>query len=293
MPGDPPAISLDDIVPILLEELRYEKNLPAKAFHKVAYFIHQSIGENSDLESDIELFWYKYGTCVRTSDAQGVSIRKTGGANEVVFHQDQLEQELDETSRKDVKQAVSDAVSMYYRMGLEKITDKQYGQAPHKAQKHYRDLDREIQNTISSSGKETTYFNRQKLRRLLTNFVNTFPTDHFPDLRGPLMQTQSLVSERLDNENAVVGDIDEILDTFWSLFCVDLAVKTATNVNADKILRDLQIGQPAEKKEKLRRDLDRYESNLLHISKDGPAITSASDAVMASRLDFEKVASDD
>jgi len=293
MSSNSPQITLDDVAPILLGELSYGNTLPAKAFHKISYFVHESLQDHPELESDIEIFWYKYGTCVRTSNTQGVSIRKTGDSNEVIFHENQMESVLDSETDREVRDSVSDAVSMYYRLGLDGITDEQYEQAPHQIQRRYRALDQSIQGVIKGAGKETANFNRENLRQLQAEFTNSFPTNLYPHLRSPLLQTQSLISERLDNEDAAIGDIEEISDTFWTLFCFDLAAETATNVNPETVLKDLQVEDPEDRKRKLRQDLDRFEAEYLHVSKSGPLQTKAADALMASRLDCETVVSND
>jgi len=182
---------------------------------------------------------------------------------------------------------------MYYEAGLDGITDKQYEQAPYQIQRRYRAIDQYIQDVIDTAGKGEGNFNRKRLRRLQSEFTKSFPTDIYPHLRSPLMETQSVVSERLDSDDSVIGDIEEVLDTFWTLFCLNLAAETATNVSSEDVLEDLQIEDPEERRMRLRSDLDQYERMFLRVRRSGPLQTEAADSVMASRLECGTVVSDD
>lgn len=278
------AVGLEDIVPILYEERSYSTPLRAKAFHKLVYFIHQELSANQEIESDIGLFWYKYGTCARTSPSALLEVIETGGGHEMKFNESNVSIDLAGPTESMVRETVNRVLELYYEKGLEGITDLQYEEAPYQIQRNYRELDKLIGSAKSSKREQTSDFDRTEFRSLLHDFVDSYPGEKFPEHENELYHCYSILSERVDDSESTIGDLERILDTFWSLFCVDLAASTATNVSPISVLSDLGINDPQEAKDELREQIRQYDQDHLSVHDSSEMTDEAAEAVMFSRL---------
>lgn len=278
------AVELDDIIPILYEERSYSTPLRAKAFHKLIYFIHREISAKQDIESNISLFWYKYGTCARTSPSPLLDVVETGSGHEIKFDESQVSTDLSESTESTIRETVNRVLEGYYEKGLEGITDLQYENAPYQVQRNYRELDKLIGSVKSSKGEQTSDFDRTEFRSILHDFVNSYPVEEFPEHENELYHCYSVLSERLDDSKSTIEDQERILDTFWSLFCIDLAESTATNTSPMSVLSDLGIDDPQEAKNELREQIRQYDKDYLTVQESTEVIEEAAEAVMVSRL---------
>lgn len=281
---DPRNVELDDLIPILYQERNYSTPLTAKAFHKLIYFIHQELSTKQDIESNISLFWYKYGACARTTPSTLLEVVETGDRHEVKFNKSDASINFEGSTESTVRATVNDVLEMYYENGLEGITDLQYDEAPYQVQRDYREIDKLIGSIKSLNGEQTSQFDRDGFRSLLHNFISSYPVDVFPEHENELYHCYSILSERLDNTESTIEDLERILDTFWSLFCVDLAESTATNTNSMSVLSDLGITDPQETKDQLREQIHDYDQDYLTVSESTEAADEAAEAVMISRL---------
>ncbi|GGK83397.1 hypothetical protein [Haloarcula sebkhae] len=278
------SVDLDDIVPVLYEERSYSTPLRTKAFHKLIYFIHKELSAEPEIESNIGLFWYKYGTCAQTSQSPLLEVVETGGGHETKLNESGVSTDLSTSAEWTVRDAVKRALERYYERGLEGITDLQYEDAPYQLQRNYRQLDKRIGSIKSSGDVNTTEFDRVGFRRLLNDFVQVYPTEAFPEHENELYHCYSILSERIDNPEATIGHLERVLDTFWSLFCVDLAESTATNASSMSVLSDLGIDEPHEAKEELREQIHEYDEDYLTVKGTSEVADEAAEAVMLSRL---------
>lgn len=281
------SISLDHIAPILFDELRYADPLTAKEFHKLVHLVHSNL-EETEIESELEYFWYKFGSCARTPASSGVSITSTGGGYEARCEKTPEETDLTPEAEDILRKQTRNALDTYYSNDLVHLTDINYRKAPYSVQRAYRGLDQELQSIKLNQGPAATNFDNQSIREKLERVVDSFPIEEFPQHQNELFQMHSIVDRAL-SEGVSVEKIIGVTDTFWSLFCLDLCQDTATNTSAEDVLEELGFFNVREQKRKYRAKLDDYESEHIEVVESSDNLNEAAEALMSSRLSFAGV----
>lgn len=275
----PDSLDLDEVTALLFDEREYSSDLRPKALHKILYFAKQELNrEHVDVEFDT--FWYMWGAMVSTSNSN-VEIRDGSDGQRVVCRTKVSEIDLPETTIQRGRRAVSRALQRYYNLDLKGLTDEMYAEAPYDAQRHYRELDKQLDAAGDSEQMTLTLDrNEKRTRETLHRFVRSFPLDDFPDYEDDLHIWYRLMSAELDSDDYDPDDADKLAKLFWRLFCLELACRQDALTRAE-IAAELDIKSVESAKETLQAKLRRKErEKAKRNSRDGQAAVKAGDALV-------------
>lgn len=282
-----PDITLDEVSAVLFDEFDRDGTLSPKAFHKITYFIEQNLSEQG-YKTDIEYFWYKYGTMTATADSS-IAIEPSGERSEVLcsISTDELstDPELEEVLRTVTREVLTD----YDRLDTEGLTDRMYEDAPYDFQRAYRVLDTTIQSELKAGSEEDVKFDREAIRAQLHEFIDVFPEEEFSGHLNDLYLWYDILSTALDDETVTLGDIEEITELFWTIVMLDLATDPETGIDSETFADELNIDDPAGLQGYLSYRLQQLESEHLYVAEVADYTRQAADAAVISQLDFVEI----
>lgn len=283
-------IELGDVAAILFDEFGRSSTMNAKTFHKTTYFIEKRIKELGG-NFDLPYFWYKFGTMTVTQNSP-VTIQNTEEESEVLCSRRTEDLSLTPEQEEIIRTATKDVLADHDELDTEGLTDNQYEEAPYEAQRRYRQLDDFVQWQIFKKDEDITNFERDEIHRYVNEFIDAFPSEEFPEYENDLYLWYDLLSNRLRDEETTLGDIEELVEMFWSIFTLELAVSIDTGVSPQTVQRELGIGDLEKRQQYFRRELHRQERKHLYIEDESPYLVEAADAVMTSQLDFTEATAD-
>jgi hypothetical protein len=164
--------------------------------------------------------------------------------------------------------------------------------APYDAQRKYRKLDDFVQWQLYKKDDDETNFERDEVHRYVNEFIDAFPEDEYPQYVNDLYLWYDLLSNRLRNPGTTLEDIEELVEIFWSIFTLELAVGVDTGPSKEEIQRELDIGDLENRKQYFRNELQQQEREHLYIEDESEYLVEAADAVMTSQLEFTEASAD-
>lgn len=283
----PSEITLGDVAAILLDEFGRSSTMDAKTFHKITYFIGKKINERG-ADFDLPYFWYKFGTMTVTENSP-VTIQHDEEESGVLCFK-RLE-DLSLTPRQEdiIRKSTQEVLKEHDEIGTEGLTDRMYEEdAPYDAQRKYRKLDDFIQWQLykKANNDNETSFERDEIRRYVNEFIDAFPEDKYQQYVNDLYLWYDLLSNRLRDPETTLEDIEELVEIFWSIFTLELAIDIDTGTSKEEIKRELDIGDLEKRKQYFRTELQHQEREHLYTENEGEHLIEAADAVMASQLEF-------
>jgi hypothetical protein len=288
---NPSDIELGDVAAILFEEFGRSSTMDAKTFHKTTYFIEKKINELGE-DFDLPYFWYKFGTMTVTQNSP-VTIQYDEEESEVLCSKRTEDLSLTTRQEEIIRDAIQEVLEHHDDIGTEGLTDRMYEEdAPYDAQRKYRKLDDFVQWQIYKKGEEETRFERDEIHRYVNEFIDAFPEDEYPQYVNDLYLWYDLLSNRLRNPGTTLEDIEELVEIFWSIFTLELAVGVDTGPSKEEIQRELDIGDLENRKQYFRNELQQQEREHLYIEDESEYLVEAADAVMTSQLEFTEASAD-
>lgn len=281
-------IELGDVAAILFDEFGRSSTMYAKTFHKTTYFIEKRIQELGG-DFDLPYFWYKFGTMTVTENSP-VTIQYSGDESEVLCSRRTGDLTLSEEQEDIIRTATKQVLKEHDDIETEGLTDRMYEEdAPYEAQRKYRQLDDFVQWQLYKEDEEETDFERAEVRRYINEFIDSFPEHEFPEYENDLFLWYDLLSNRLTDQSTTLGEIEDLVELFWSLFSIELAVTIDTGPSVQTIKRELGIGDLRKRQQYFRNELRQKEREHLYIEEESDHLIEAADTVVASELDFVEI----
>lgn len=288
---NPSDIELGDVAAILFDEFGRSSTMDAKTFHKTTYFIEKKINELGE-DFDLPYFWYKFGTMTVTQNSP-VTIQYDEEESDVLCSKRIKDLSLTNRQEEIIRGAVQEVLEDHDDIGTEGLTDRMYEEdAPYDAQRKYRKLDDFVQWQIFKKDGEETSFERDEIHRYVDEFIDAFPEDEYPQYVNDLYLWYDLLSNRLRNPETTLEDVEELVEIFWSIFTLELAVDVDTGIPKEEIQRELGIGDLENRKQYFRNELQQQEREHLYIEDESEHLVEAADAVMTSQLEFTETSAD-
>jgi len=280
-------LEVDELVALLLDEHRYNGALSPKAVHKILYFAEREL-ERERVSVDLPKFWYMYGTMVATS---GTRVDTGGEADGGTVTCDVGVENIDasDATLRHGREALGRALDRYYDLGLEGLTDKMYKEAPYDVQRHYRRLDKQLE-AAADSGQMTLDGgkNEKRTRETLYDFIEAFPVDDFPAYEDDLHIWYRLMSAELDSDDYDPEKAQRLAETFWRLFCLELACKENDGLSRDLIADELNLESIEAEKQQIRSNLLSWEQEKARQNARGTdAAIKAAEAFVAPYLELK------
>lgn len=284
-------IDLGDVAAILFDEFGRSSTMDAKTFHKTTYFLERKLNELGE-DFNLSYFWYKFGTMTVTQNSP-VTIQYDEEESDVLCSKRIEDLSLTPQQEENIREASKEVLEEYEDVGTEGLTDRMYEQdAPYESQRKYKKLDDFTQWQLYKKDKDETTFERGEIHRHINEFIDFFPEDEYPEHVNELYLWYDLLSNRLNDPETTLGDIEEIVDIFWSIFILELAVDIDTGTSKQDIQRELGIGDLENRKQYFRNELQKQEREHLYIEDGSEHLVKAADSVMTSQLDFTEVKAD-
>lgn len=281
-------IDLGDVAAILFDEFGRSSTMNAKTFHKTTYFIEKQIQELGG-DFDLPYFWYKFGTMTVTENSP-VTIQYSGDTSEVLCSRRPDDLNLDSEQEEIIRTATQRVLEEHDKVETEGLTDRMYEEnAPYDVQRKYRQLDDFVQWQLYKEDEDETDFERDEVHRYIHEFVDSFPDDEFPEYENDLFLWYDLLSNRLNDQSATLGEIENLVELFWSIFSIELAVSIDTGLSVETIKQELGVGDLQKRQQYFRNELRRKEKEHLYIEEESGHLIGAADAVAASELDFIEI----
>ena len=288
---NPSDINLGDVAAILFDEFGRSSTMDAKTFHKTTYFIEKKINERGE-DFDLPYFWYKFGTMTATQDSP-VTIQHDEEESEVLCSKRTEDLSLTTRKEKVIRESTQEVLEEHNEVGTEGLTDRMYEEdAPYDAQRKFRKLDDFVQWQLYKKDEDETRFERDEIHRYVNEFMDAFPEDEYPQYVNDLYLWYDLLSNRLNDPETTLGDVEELADIFWSIFILELAVNIDTGTSKKVIQRELGIGDLKNRKQYFRNELQKQEREHLYIEDESEHLVEAADAVVTSQLKFTEVNAD-
>jgi hypothetical protein len=288
---NPSEIDLGDVAAILFDEFGRSSTMDAKTFHKTTYFIEKKLDELGE-DFNLPYFWYKFGTMTVTQNSP-VTIQHDEEESEVLCSKRTEDLSLTPQQEENIREATKEVLEEHDDIGTEGLTDRMYEKdAPYEAQRKYKKLDDFIQWQLYKKDEDETTFERDEIHRYVNEFIDSFPEDEHPEYINDLYLWYDLLSNRLNDPETTLGDIEELVEIFWSIFILELAVDIGTGPTKEEIQRELDIGDLEHRKQYFRNELQKQEREHLYIEDESEHLAEAADAVMTSQLDFTEVNAD-
>lgn len=288
---NPSEIDLGDVAAILFDEFGRSSTMDAKTFHKTTYFIEKKINERGE-DFDLPYFWYKFGTMTATRDSP-VTIQHDEEESEVLCSKRIEDLSLTTRQEEVIRESTQEVLEEHDEVGTEGLTDRMYEEdAPYDAQRKFRKLDDFVQWQLYKKDEEETSFDRDEIHRYVNEFIDAFPEDEYPEQFNDLYLWYDLLSNRLNDPETTLGDIEELVDIFWSIFILELAVDIGTGLSKEEIQLELGIGDLENRKQYFRNELHEQEREHLYIEDESEHLVEAADAVVTSQLEFTEVNAD-
>lgn len=288
---NPSDIDLGDVAAILFDEFGRSSTMDAKTFHKTTYFIEKKINERGE-DFDLPYFWYKFGTMTATQDSS-VTIQHDEEESEVLCSKRIEDLSLTTRQEEVIRESTQEVLEEHDEVGTEGLTDRMYeDDAPYNAQRKFRKLDDFVQRQLYKKDEEETSYERDEIHRYLNEFIDAFPEEEYPEHLNDLYLWYDLLSNRLNDPETTLEDIEELVDIFWSIFILKIAVEIDTGLSKEDIQRELGIGDLENRKQYFRNELQKQEREHLYIKNESEHLVEAADAVMTSQLDFTEANAD-
>jgi len=288
---NPSDINLGDVAAILFDEFGRSSTMDAKTFHKTTYFIEKKINERGE-DFNLPYFWYKFGTMTATRDSP-VTIQHDEEESEVLCSKRIEDLSLTTRQEEVIRESTQEVLEEQDEVGTEGLTDRMYEEdAPYNAQRKFRKLDNFVQWQLYKKDKDETSFERDEIHRYVNEFIDAFPEDEYPEHLNDLYLWYDLLSNRLSDPETTLEDIEELVDIFWSIFILELAVDIDTGLSNEEIQRELGIGDLENRKQYFRNELHEQEREHLYIEDESEHLVEAADAVVTSQLEFTEVNAD-
>lgn len=271
------SLDVGEVTALLFDERMYSSDVRPKAFHKILYFAKQEL-DREHVNEDIDIFWYMWGAMASTAGTP-IEFREGPEGQWVTCNTGVEDIEASETTIQRGRRAVSRALDRYYDLGIEGLTDEMYAEAPYAVQRHYRELDKQL-DSASDSEQMTLALdqNEEMTRSTLHDLVQSFPLDDFPAYEDDLHIWYRLMSAELDSDDYDPEAAERLAKTFWRLFCLELACRQDAmprwEIEAELGLDDVDATK-AEVRERLRQ-MEREKAR--RNSRDGHAAVKAADA---------------
>lgn len=288
---NPSEIELGDVAAILFDEFGRSCTIDAKTFHKTTYFIEKNINERGE-DFDLPYFWYKFGTMTATKHSP-VIIQHDEEKSEVLCSKRIEDLSLTQRQEEVIRESTQEVLDEHDDVGTEGLTDRMYDEdAPYDAQRKFRKLDDFVQLQLYKKDDKERSFERDEIHRYVNEFIDAFPEDEYPEHLNDLFLWYDLLSNRLNDPETTLKDIEELVDIFWSIFILDIAVNIDTGLSKEDIQRELGIGDLENRKQYFRNELQKQERQYLYIENESEYLVEAADAVIASQLDFTEINAD-
>lgn len=280
----PDSLDLDDVAALLFDERRYSGDIRPKAFHKILYFAKQEL-DREHVDETIDTYWYMWGAVVATSDSS-LEIREGADGQRVVCETEVSDINASQTTIQRARRAVSSALDRYYDRGIEGLTDEMYDEAPYDVQRHFRELDKQLDAAGDPNQLTLTLDkNEKRTRETLHRFVQSFPVDDFPQYEDDLHIWYRLMSAELDSGDYDPETAETLAKSFWRLYCLELACRQE-NLSRSEIADERGVDSLESAKEGIREQLRRKErEKARRNSKDNRVAREAADAFVAPFLD--------
>lgn len=282
------TLGIGELTAILLDERKYDSPPRAKTFFKLVYFANQEL-EAVGIDTDVDQFWYKFGTMAKTGGT-AVGIDRSSGESAVGCSIGVENIELDDEDMTKARLAISRTLNRHYSLGTEGLTDLMYEEAPYDVQRKYRHLDKQLSNVIDSRPDfENVSSDPESIRETIFELMDSFPSDVFPAREEDLHLWYTVVSAELDEHEFRPGKILDISELFWTLFCIDLAQRENTGLSSEEIAVELDTDDLNERQERLEQKLAVYERERCMMKEDlddDPVIADAADGMAMTMLDM-------
>ncbi|AWB28474.1 hypothetical protein [Halococcoides cellulosivorans] len=280
----PDSLDLDDVAALLFDERRYNGDIRPKAFHKILYFAKEEL-DRECVDETIDTYWYMWGAVVATSDSS-LEIREGTDGQRVICETEVSDIDAPRTTIRRARRAISSTLDRYYDRGIEGLTDEMYDEAPYDVQRHFRELDKQLDAAGDSKQLTITLDrNEKRTRETLHRFVQSFPIDDFPQYEDDLHIWYRLMSAELDSEDYDPQTAEMLAKSFWRLYCLELACR-ADNLSRSEIAEERGVGSVESAKEEIRERLRRRErEKARRNSKDTRVAKEAADAFVVPFID--------
>jgi len=287
-------LSLDDVTSIVLSchESKYDSGLPPTAYNNILFLLNEDLKNKTVVDVDIPMFWYMHGPVVKTAGSNVTKIQVKGGQR-IRCDQDKSEIDADSYTISKVRENAKDVLETYYENGTDGLISKAYQYAPYEVGQVYRDLKRQLATEANSEQTALGDFtggNQSQVRKVVHDFVDSFPTTEFPEIENDLHIWYRLVSAKLDADEYDPEAIEKLTKEFWRLFCLELACRENSGLSREDIETELD-GVPVSieaEKDRHREYLQSKERNKASRNATGsnPAL-KASEVVILPHLDFD------
>lgn len=280
-------LAVDEVVALILDEYKYNRSFTPKEIYKLLYFAEKEI-EKERISTDMQKFWYMFGTMTATSDT-AIETSRDGKTGTVSCGLTVDDIDAPESTIRHGRDAVNRALDQYYNLRLGGITDKMYKEAPYEVQRHYRRLDKQL-DAAADTGQMTLDGgkNKKRTRETMSDLVESFPLEDYPEYEDDLYIWYRLLSAKLDSSNYDPDEAKKLTKKFWRLFCLELACRENDGLTRDQIADELNIDSIESKKREIRSELLSQErEKSRRNARNTPEAIKASEAFVIPYLDFE------
>lgn len=281
------SLTMDEVAALLLDEYKYGNSLRPKAFHKMMYFVERELNKEH-VTTDFPTFWYMYGAVISTSGSD-IDVVVADDEQEIVCEVDVDDIDAPRKAVSRGRRGVNRVLDRYYDLGIEGLTDEMYDEAPYNVQRHYRQLDKQL-NKATNSQQMTLGGGRNEAltRETLYDLVESFPLDEFPTYEDDLHIWYRLMSAELDSEDYDPDRAQELSKMFWRLFCLELACRKNAGLSREEVAQELGIESVNQAKEVIRGTLRRYErQKAQQNARDSDTAIKAAEAFVVPHLDIK------
>jgi hypothetical protein len=269
------TLSVGEVTALLLDERFYSNPLRPKTFYKLLYFADKEL-EDVGLDTDIQHFWYKFGTMAKTGGSP-VTIDWSDDAREVRCSLSASQVSLPQEEETKARLALSRALNRLYEQNTEGLTDEMYEDAPYDVQRHYRKLDKQLSDAIDNKPDYPEVDSSQEaVVDTVFDIIDTFPVDDYPWIEQDLDLWYSVLSAELDAEEYRPQKALKVSDLFWTIFCIDLAQRENTGLTPEEIAEELDTQDLEGRQDDIRKELQltERERSRLHTDLDENDVVS-------------------
>lgn len=271
------TLSVGEVTALLLDERFYSNPLRPKTFYKLLYFADKEL-DDVGLDTDIQHFWYKFGTMVKTTGSP-VTVDWSNEGREVRCSLSAAQVSLPQEEETKARLALSRALNRLYEQNTEALTDEMYENAPYDVQRHYRRLDKQLSDSIDDKPDyPEVYSSREAVIDTVFDIVDSFPVDDYPWLEKDLDLWYSVVSAELDAEEYRPQKALKVSELFWTIFSIDLAQRENTGLTPEEITEELDTHDLEGRQEEIRKKLELIERERSGPYKDLEEIQVVSEA---------------
>lgn len=280
------TLSVGEVTALLLDERFYSNPLRPKTFYKLLYFADKEL-DDVGLDTDIQHFWYKFGTMVKTGGSP-VYCDWSEDAREVRCSLSAAQVTLPQEEETKARLALSRALNNLYEQNTEGLTDEMYEDAPYDVQRHYRRLDKQLSDAIDDKPDYPEVDSSQEaVVDTVFDIIDTFPVNDYPWIERDLDLWYSVLSAELDAKEYRPQKAQKVSDLFWTIFCIDLAQRENTGLNPEEIAEELDTQDLEGRQDDIRKELqliERERSRLHTDLEENDVVSEAADGVAIALL---------